>query len=429
VIDRTTADGKLLDGHNIGNITNDKTDANFVKAETEYKGAVNGFTDANMPFMTKAMMLRYNKVLEEDAKRDTPALAAKIPYTISALFHGKKTSQGTCPATVPAFANGVNGAKVVGKGPHGAHDENMSGSIVPVDCADGFTASPEGSNPLVFQRCEPVPEFKRVYAWVAHGTCDATSAPTKTPTIAPTSAPTSAPTKDAYTYSNKIGCSSNPSLSTLISTSDAITLDEAKALCDENPACVSFWMKTYLTPSHHPLPGRSQVNFYSTCAAYRAAYSSLYVKKVGTKEVPTCTVSTQSCEHYKYSVVSNAYTNSETTGCSSNPSLSTLISTSDAITLNEAKALCDENPACVSFWMKTYLAPSYHPLPGRSQVKFYSTCAAYRAAYSSLYVKKFGSKEVSTCTASTHPSVSSSCKLYKHSVVAFDKNGCSVAWC
>jgi hypothetical protein len=133
------------------------------------------------------------------------------------LFLGERTTQGTCPATVPAFANGVNGAKVVGKGTHGAHDENMSGSIVPVDCTDGFTATPEGSNPLVFQRCEPVahshidgacttgfnptddkntancpaahpqcvewataPSQKRCqrgrstgYAWVNHGTCDA----------------------------------------------------------------------------------------------------------------------------------------------------------------------------------------------------------------------------------------------------------------
>jgi hypothetical protein len=220
VIDRTTAGGKLLDGHSIGNNyqrQDRRTDANFVKAETEFKGAVNGFTGANMPFMTKAMKMRYNKVLEEDAKRDTPALAAKTPYTISALFLGERTTQGSCPATVPTFANGVNGAKVVGKGAHGAHDENMSGSTVPVDCADGFTATPEGSNPLVFQRREPVahshidgacttdfnptddkntancpaaqpqcvewataPSQKRCqrgrstgYAWVNHGTCDA----------------------------------------------------------------------------------------------------------------------------------------------------------------------------------------------------------------------------------------------------------------
>jgi hypothetical protein len=199
-----------------------RTDADLVAAEAKFKTAVGGFAGKNMPYMTLGMKKRYNGILVLDAQSDTPVLAAKTPYAISTSdcayqgINGKKTFQGSCPTAILAFANGVNGAKVVGKGPHGAHDENMSSSIVPVDCADGFTASPEGSNPLVSQRCEPVddshidgacttdfnpiddentancpaahphcvewataPSQKRCqrgrstgYAWVNHGTCD-----------------------------------------------------------------------------------------------------------------------------------------------------------------------------------------------------------------------------------------------------------------
>jgi hypothetical protein len=157
--------------------TNTKTSR--IAAEVNYKKYVVELTKTftSDHFFTHGAKKRYNNLLVEDSLKPIAeqALAGKTPYPESELGnHGKKVSQGRCPATVPAFANGVNGAKVVGKGPHGAHDENQSGSIVPVDCADGFAASPEGSNPLVFIRCEPN-AVGDTYTWVMHGSCNPTS--------------------------------------------------------------------------------------------------------------------------------------------------------------------------------------------------------------------------------------------------------------
>jgi hypothetical protein len=139
-----------------------RTDADLVAAEASYKAAVGGFAGKNMPYMSMSMKRRYNGILALDAQSDTPVLADKTPYAISTSHYqginGKKVFQGSCPAAVPAFANGVNGAKVVGKGPHGAHDENMSGSIVPVDCADAPTASwptPRAPTPWCFPALRP----------------------------------------------------------------------------------------------------------------------------------------------------------------------------------------------------------------------------------------------------------------------------------
>jgi hypothetical protein len=162
---------KLKDGHNITNV---KDDAHFIDAEFHYSAAVNGFTAKNMPLMTIAMKLRYNKVLELDAKRDTSVLAGKTPYIISAKelrHHGKKASQSPrCSTTVPYFANGVKGAKVVGKGPHGSQDEELPGSVVPIECNQGCTAAPQGSYPLVFMRCDYNTVSKN-YTWVSYGEC------------------------------------------------------------------------------------------------------------------------------------------------------------------------------------------------------------------------------------------------------------------
>jgi hypothetical protein len=92
-----------LDGHSIHNVTNGKSDAHFITVEANFMAAVNGFTAKNMPFMTDAMKMRYyNKVLEEDAKRDTPVLAAETPYAISASYHGKQALQLLTPAPTPA---------------------------------------------------------------------------------------------------------------------------------------------------------------------------------------------------------------------------------------------------------------------------------------------------------------------------------------
>jgi hypothetical protein len=154
------------------------TKAGTTAAEVNLKKSVVEYTKTvkTNHFLTHGTKKRYNLLLVHDSLKPIAeqALAGKTrPCPESELGvndDAPRVHQGSCPVTAPAFANGVNGVKVVGKPPHGAHDENMSGSIVPVDCADGFTASPEGSNPLVFQRCEPVDDLTR-YAWVAHGTC------------------------------------------------------------------------------------------------------------------------------------------------------------------------------------------------------------------------------------------------------------------
>jgi hypothetical protein len=137
-----------------------------VSALSKYKHALSAFTTVLgvKDLLTQGMAHRVSKMAV--ANGGSPLSGLDANYPADAFAH-----QGSCPATVPAFANGVNGAKVVDKGPHGAHDENMSGSIVPVDCADGFTATPEGSNPLVFQRCDAVAGDTSKYEWKPYGTC------------------------------------------------------------------------------------------------------------------------------------------------------------------------------------------------------------------------------------------------------------------
>jgi hypothetical protein len=207
-----------------------------VSALSKYKHALSAFTTVLgvKDLLTQGMAHRVSKIAV--ANGGSPLSGLDANYPADAFAH-----QGSCPATVPAFANGVNGAKVVGKGPHGAHDENMSGSIVPVDCADGFTATPEGSYPLVFQRCDAVAGDTSKYEWKPYGTCDATSAPTKSPTDAPTKSPAT------YKKMANMACSGKNEMDAIFkangeraSTKDAITLDEAKALCNKYPACVSF---------------------------------------------------------------------------------------------------------------------------------------------------------------------------------------------
>jgi hypothetical protein len=137
-----------------------------VSALPKYQHALAAFTTVLgvNDLITQGMAQRVSKVAVTNG--GSPLSGLNANYPADAVAH-----QGSCPTAVPAFVNGVKGAKVVGKGPHGNHNENQSGSIVPIDCADGFTANPEGSNPLVFIRCEPN-AVGDAYTWVTRGSCN-----------------------------------------------------------------------------------------------------------------------------------------------------------------------------------------------------------------------------------------------------------------